>query len=119
MSAETKTQGNRGVGTVAATTSVAALACGVCCVLPLAIPAAMLGMFGGVIAWFAHAYSWLTPLATAAVAAGWLWVAYQTRRSRKRPARSTIGIMGFATLMMALAYMWPMFEGPISSLLRR
>jgi hypothetical protein len=38
------------------------------------------------IAWFAEAYSWLTPLAIVAVAAGWLWVAMQSKRSGKRPA---------------------------------
>ena len=93
MNAEPQRRGNRAVGTVAATASVAALACGVCCVLPLAIPAAMLGMFGGTIAWFAQAYSWLTPIAVAAVVAGWLWVAYQSKRSGKRPARATLVIM--------------------------
>jgi hypothetical protein len=118
MTAEPDRQDNRAVGTVAATASVAALACGVCCVLPLAIPAAMLGTFGGVIAWFAHAYSWLTPIAVAALAGGWLWVAYQSKRSGKRPARATMVIMGFATAMMVLAYLWPHFEGPIASLLR-
>ena len=119
MNADVKPQDNRAVGTVAATASVAALACGVCCVLPLAIPAAMLGSVGGIIAWFSHAYSWMTPLAIVAVVAGWLWMAYHSRRSGKRPAKSTLLIMAFATLMMVLAYMWPMFEGPIGSLLRR
>ena len=119
MTADVKPQDNRAVGAVAATASVAALACGVCCVLPLAIPAAMLGSLGGVIAWFSHAYSWMTPVAIIAVIAGWLWVAYQSRQSGKRPARATLIIMVFATLMMMLAYMWPMIEGPIGSLLRR
>ena len=41
---------NRAVSAVAATASVAALACGVCCIAPLAIPLAMLGSFGGMIA---------------------------------------------------------------------
>lgn len=118
MTAEPQRQDNRAAGTVAATASVAALACGVCCVLPLAIPAAMLGTFGGIIAWFAHAYSWLTPIAIAAVVAGWLWVAFQSRRSGKRPARATLLIMAFATAMMALAYFWPLLERPITALLR-
>jgi len=118
MNAEPQRRGNRAVGTVAATASVAALACGVCCVLPLAIPAAMLGMFGGTIAWFAQAYSWLTPIAVAAVVAGWLWVAYQSKRSGKRPAWATLVIMGFATAIMVLAYLWPMLERPIGAVLR-
>ena len=119
MSTDTKNPNNRAVGTIAATVSVGALACGVCCVLPLAIPVAMLGSFGAVIAWFAQAYSWLTPIAIIAVLAGWLWVAYQSRRSGKRPAKATLVIMGIATVMMVLAYLWPMFEGPIAGLLRR
>jgi hypothetical protein len=118
MNAEAKPKGNRAVGAVAATASVTALACGVCCVLPFAIPAAMLGSVGGILAWFSRAYGWLTPVACAAVIAGWLWVAYQSRRSGKRPARSTLLIMAFATVMMVLAYMWPMFEGPFGALLR-
>ncbi|MCW3847905.1 hypothetical protein OF829_11700 [Sphingomonas sp. LB-2] len=118
MNAEPQKQDNRTVGTVAATASVAALACGVCCVLPLAIPAAMLGSFGALISWFAHAYGWLTPIAVAAVAAGWLWIAYQSKRSGKRPARSTLAIMGLATAMMVLAYLWPAFEGLIGTALR-
>lgn len=118
MSAEVKPKGNRAVGAVAATVSVTALACGVCCVLPFAIPAAMLGSVGGILAWFSHAYGWMTPVACAAVIGGWLWVGYQSRRSGKRPARATLLVMGLATVMMVLAYMWPMFEGPIGVLLR-
>lgn len=119
MNAKSQARDNRAVGTIAATASMAALACGVCCVLPLAIPAAMLGMFGAMIAWFAHAYSWLTPIAVAAVITGWLWVAGQSWRSGKRPAKATLLIMAFATVMMVLAYLWPIFEGPIAGLLRR
>lgn len=119
MNTEAKSQDNRAVGAVAATASVAALACGVCCVLPLAIPAAMLASVGGVLAWFSHAYGWMTPLACVAVLAGWFWVTYRSWRSGKRPAKSTLLIMAFATLMMGLAYMWPMFEGPVASILSR
>lgn len=119
MTADAKPQGNQAVGTVAATASTAALACGVCCVLPLAIPAAMLGSVGGILAWFANAHRWTTPIAILAVVAGWLWVGYQSKGSGKRPAKATLLIMGFATVMMVLAYLWPMFEGPIASTLRR
>lgn len=119
MNADAKPQNDRAVGAVAATASTAALACGVCCVLPLAIPAAMLGSVGGVLAWFASAHRWITPLAIIAVIAGWIWVAYQSRQTRKRPARATLGIMAFATAMMVLAYMWPLLEGPIANMLRR
>lgn len=119
MTDATTKQDNRAVGAVAVATSVAALACGVCCILPFAIPAAMLGSFGAVIAWFAGAYGWLTPIAIVAVAAGWLWVAVQSRRSRKRPAGTTLVVMVFATAMSVLAYLWPLFEGTIEGFLRQ
>lgn len=118
MKADANARNNRAVGAVAATASVTALACGVCCVLPLAIPAAMLGSLGGILAWFSRAYGWMTPVACAAVITGWVWVAYQSQRSGRRPARSTLLIMAFATLAMVLAYSWPMIEGPIGSLLK-
>ncbi|MGH6753499.1 MAG: hypothetical protein ACREDP_15145 [Bradyrhizobium sp.] len=118
MSAEIKPRRNRAVGAAAATASAAALACGVCCVLPLAIPAAMLGSIGGVLAWFGDAYRFVTPVAIVLVLAGWLWVGYQSKRTGKRPARATIAIMSFATVMMVLAYLWPLFEGPIAGLLK-
>lgn len=119
MNTDAKPQSKRTVGTVAATASTAALACGVCCVLPLAIPAAMLGSVGGILAWFANAHQWITPIAIVAVIAGWLWVGYQSKQTGKRPAKATFLIMGFATVMMTLAYMWPLFEGLIVSMLRR
>lgn len=118
MTGEATKQDNRVVGTVAAATSVTALACGVCCVLPLAIPAAMLGSFGAVIAWFADAYAWLTPIALVAVVADWLWVAIESRRSGKRPARATLVVMLFATMTTGLAYLWPLFEETVEGVLR-
>ncbi|ODT43322.1 MAG: hypothetical protein ABS59_23850 [Methylobacterium sp. SCN 67-24] len=118
MKSETRASGNRAAGAVAVTASTAALACGVCCVLPFAVPAVMLGSVGGVVSWFANAYSWLTPIAVLAVVAGWLWIAYQSYSTRRRPARLTLTMMGFATLMMGLALMWPHIEPIAISLVR-
>lgn len=101
---------NKAVGAVAATVSAAALACGVCCVLPFALPAAMLGVLGGSLAWFSIAYAWLTPVALAAVIAGWAWVVFQSHRTRLKPARSTLATMAFATAVMSLAWLWPTIE---------
>jgi hypothetical protein len=42
--------------------------CGVCCVLPLALPAVALAGAGGILAWFAGAFAWVTAVAVAAVA---------------------------------------------------
>ncbi len=109
---------NKVAGAAAITASTAAVACAVCCVLPLALPAAALAMFGGTLALFAGAYRWLAPLAVLAVAAAWIWVVFQSRRSRKRPARSTLVIMGIATAMMVLAMLWPLVESSIVGALR-
>ena len=103
MKSETRASGNRAAGAVAVTASTAALACGVCCVLPFALPAVMLGSVGGLLSWFANAYRWLTPIAVLAVVAGRLWIAYQSYSTRCWPVRLTLVIMGFATLMMGLA----------------
>ena len=105
-------------GTVAATASSAALACGVCCVLPFALPAATVGTLGGVFAFFESAYSWMRWVAVMAVAAGWAWVLLQSARAGQRAAKSTLVVMAFATLAMVLGLMWPMFEEPLTRMLR-
>lgn len=106
-------------GAVAVTASTAALACGVCCVLPFALPAAMLASVGGVLAWFADAYRWLVPIAVLAVAAGWLWIGWQSWSTKRRPARRTLVVMAFATAMMVIALLWPAFEPILIQLVRR
>lgn len=110
MSANVKKPDNRAVGAVAATASAAALACGVCCVLPFALPAVLLGSIGGVLAWFANIYQWLTPIAVLAVVAGWAWIGYQSHATRRRPARRSLIVMAFATAMMIAALAWPTIE---------
>jgi len=42
--------------TAATTTAIGAIACGVCCVLPFALPAVALAGTGGVIAWLGQAF---------------------------------------------------------------
>lgn len=115
---ETAAPDNKGVATVAATASTAAVACAVCCVLPFALPAALLGTFGGVFAFFERAYPWMKIAAVLAVAAGWLWLLVQSMRTHRRPARSTLIIMTFATAAMTIALLWPTFEDSIISALR-
>lgn len=110
---------SKAAGAVAVTVSTAALACGICCVLPFALPAAMLGVVGGALAWFSEAYRWMTPIAVLAVAAGWFWIGYQSRSSGRRPARLTLIVMGFATAIMALALFWPRIEPIALGMLRR
>ena len=102
----------------AATASAAALACGVCCVLPFALPAALAGTLGGVFALSESAFPWMRWAAIVAVMVGWLWVLSQSLQTGKRPARSTLAVMAFATVALAVAVKWPMFEGPLIRLLR-
>lgn len=109
---------NKVAGTAAITASTAAVACAACCVLPLALPAATLATVGGTLSLFAGAYRWLAPIAVLAVVAAWLWVTYQSRSSGKRPARSTLVIMGIATAMTVLAMLWPAIEPQLIAMLR-
>ena|SRR5438477_7490909 len=107
------------LGPAVAIVSTTALACGVCCVLPFALPAAILAVGGGVLAWFASAYRLMTYLSVAAVAGGWIWVAIQSARTRKMPARTTLTTMIGATVILLLALLWPKAEGVIVSMLTR
>lgn len=101
---------SRVAGGAAAVVALSALACGVCCVLPFALPAAILAMSGGVLAWFAGARGWMTALAAVAVGGAWLWIGVQTFRTRRRPARSTLLTLTVATAILALAVAWPGIE---------
>ena len=111
-------RGSRIAGGAAVVAALGALACGVCCVLPFALPADILAISGGALAWFAGAQVWVTALAAAAGAGGWLWVAVQTVRTRRRPARSTLLAMAVATATLALAVSWPGIETIVAACLR-
>jgi hypothetical protein len=88
LTSDTESTGaGRAAGVAATSGAVAALACGVCCVLPFALPAAALSTVGGAIAVAAHAYWWALGIGVAAVAGGWLWVCWQSARTGRRPAR--------------------------------
>jgi hypothetical protein len=102
----------------AAIAATGALACGVCCVLPFALPAAVLAVSGGVLAWFGSLMPWATAAAVVVVVAGWSWIAVQSVRVRRLPAASTLLMMGFATALLLAALAWPRLEGLIFALLR-
>ncbi len=108
----------RAAGAAAAVLATGALACGACCVLPFALPAALLAASGGALAWLGGLYPWATGAAALAVAAAWAWVGAQSLRNRKRPARSTMIVMAFATAASLAAVAWPRLEGLIITLLR-
>jgi hypothetical protein len=110
--------GTKIAGTAAALAATGALACGACCVLPFALPAAMLGVSGGVLAWFGSMKPLMTLVALVAVVVAWAWVALQTIRTHRRPARAMLLTMAAATVLLAAALAWPLFERPLLALLR-
>lgn len=102
----------------AATVAVGAVACGICCVLPFALPAVVLASTGGVLAVFAQAFWGALYLATAMVGGAWLWVFADVRRTRKRPSRSTLTMMAIATAALGAAAVWPTIEPHLIALLK-
>ena len=102
----------------AATVAVGAVACGVCCVLPFALPAVMLASSGGVLAVFAQAFWGALYLATILVGGAWLWVFADTRRTGKRPNRSTLIMMAVATAALGAAAVWPTIEPHLIAMLK-
>ena len=102
-------KGNK-VAATASVTALAAVACTACCLLPFTLPAALLALAGGSIAVLDHAHGWVTRLATAAVIAAWLWIAWQRRKTRQPIARRTIALMIAASLLTASAASWPLLE---------
>jgi hypothetical protein len=99
---------------IALACTCAAVTCAVACVAPLAVPAVVLAVTGSMLAWLAGAHSWMTVLATFAVAAAWLWVWRHAIRTGLRPAQSTFRILGIATFLLALAVSWPFVEPEIA-----
>jgi hypothetical protein len=106
----TKQRGAKAAGVAAVTLATGAVACGACCVLPFAVPAAVLADTGGILALLADAHAWVTVLAILAVIGAWSWIAWQTVRMRRSPAASTIYVMVAATALLAIAVLWPVIE---------
>jgi hypothetical protein len=100
----------RAARNAALTVAAGAVACGVCCVLPFAIPAVALASAGGIIAWLGGFQFWATVLAANIVAAAWIWIVVQSVSAKARPARSTICMMGIATAVLLLALLWSRAE---------
>jgi hypothetical protein len=114
----TRAPTDRVVGASTALASAGALVCGICCVLPFALPAAALAVGGGVVSWFAKATPWAMRIALVAMLAGWTWIIVQSVRTRRRPATTTVLTLGFATVMFIAAAVWWHFEKDIIRLLR-
>lgn len=100
----------RVAGTAVATSATAVVACGACCVLPLAFPTIAATAAGGALAWLGGAHMWMTGLATLTVAAAWLWIWRQSVKRNARAATSTLILMGLASFASGLAIAWPRIE---------
>jgi len=96
-----------------ATAAAGALACAACCVLPFALPAAVLASFGGVLAWVDHIHIWVTRFAIVAVVVAWGWIIGQSAKARRMPAATTLYVMLAATALAGTALAWPLLEKPI------
>ena len=108
-----QTAGGRSVRRRAvAVLAVGAVACGVCCALPFAVPAALLATSGGALALFAGFRGWPVIIAVAVVVAAWMWVALQSYRSRRRPAQTTVVALGIVTAVIVLGLAWPLMVSP-------
>ncbi|WFU26644.1 hypothetical protein QA649_10700 [Bradyrhizobium sp. CB1717] len=105
--------GSKAASVTAVTLSIGAVACGVCCVLPFALPAAMLASTGTLLAWFVSMHLLVTVLALLSVAGAWGWIVWQSRRTRRRPAPSTLVVMAGSTVLLAIAVLWPLIERPL------
>jgi hypothetical protein len=97
-------------GVAAVTLASGAVACGACCVLPLALPAVALAAAGGTLALLAGAHAWVTGAAVVVVAAAWIWIWGQSVQARARPAAPTLYLMGIASALLVVALLWPYIE---------
>lgn len=105
--------------TVAGASAGGALLCGVCCVAPFVLPAALLASFGSALAWIGRLHLWMSILALGLVLLAWAWVAVVSLRERRRPAVSNLVVLSAASLALALALAWPALEPGIIAALRR
>lgn len=87
-----------------------AVACGVCCVLPFALPAVALASAGGVVAWLGRLQVWSLLLAVAVVAVAWILIIVQSVSTKTKPSRSTLYMMGIATTVLIVALLWSRIE---------
>ncbi|MGY4299888.1 hypothetical protein ACVWXN_007983 [Bradyrhizobium sp. i1.4.4] len=110
--------GSRAAGLTAMTLSTGAIACGACCILPFTLPATVLAGTGSVLAWFVHMHLWVTILAIVAVVGAWSWIALQIRRTRRKPAMSTLVMLASSTVLTTAAVLWPLIEKPLIRMLR-
>lgn len=106
---------DRTASVAALTTAAGAVACGVCCVLPFAVPAVAAAGAGSLLAWFGEAHSWATALAGLIVSGAWVSIGLQSRQAARRPSSATLYTVALATAVLVLAVLvlavlWPRIE---------
>ena len=106
------------VRAAAVVTASGVIVCGVCCVLPVAVPAVALAGAGSTLAWMGGAQSWATIIAAVVVTGAWGWIGWQAILARAKPARATLYMMVIATAILMLGFLWPRIEPLIVSYLR-
>lgn len=120
-------QGARAGEAVMSWTAVAAgagavFAWAACCVLPMSLALAGLGLGG--FGWIAGQRNWLTLAALAVVSTGWFFTWRRARMCRVAgtcapPSRLATGLLGAATLLVVLALVWqPIIEPWALALIR-
>jgi mercuric ion transport protein len=93
-----------------------------CCVLPMSLALAGLGLGG--LSWFAEQRTWITFAALGVIAAGWLLTWRRARMCRTDgacapPSRLGTGLLAAATLLALLALVWqPLVEPWALALIR-
>lgn len=103
----------------ALTIATGAVACGVCCVLPFALPAIALAGAGSMLVWFANAHWWVTALSAVIVGGAWIALGVRLSQARAGPSRATVAMMALATAGLALAAIWPRIEPHVIRALTR
>ena len=93
-----------------------------CCVLPMSLALAGIGLSG--LAWFAGLRTWITLAALGVIGLGWVLYWRRVRRCRidsacAAPSRLGIGLLSAATVLALLALIWqPIVEPWALALIR-
>lgn len=93
-----------------------------CCVLPMSLAMAGLGLGG--LSWFAGQRTWITLAALGVIGVGWVLTWRRARMCRVDracavPSRLGIGLLGAATVLVLLALIWrPVVEPWALALIR-
>lgn len=119
----TRRDGQNALSWAAVTAAAGAVfAWAACCVLPMSLALAGLGLSG--LGWFAAQRTWITLAALAVIGVGWIVTWRRARMCQvdstcAAPSRLGIGLLGVATVLVLLALIWqPIVEPWALTLIR-